>query len=309
MIHKQNQNAEKINSRIAKSQGNLYDKQIVLFGLFVIALIFIKSITGILLNLISLILLFYLITKIDNLIFQIHLNDQIKFSSFWTNIHFLKIISLLILVSPIVTINFVHLNCFVDVFLKSCFYSMFFFGVIEFIKLHLIGNRKHIQKIKMGLFSLIIKCALNLRQLSNTNLWFSYIHSLTMENGNPKFSLWLLAYLIFKISFQVFLFIDLCQTVMKYSYNVNMKISHVHIHECKTSNQNDSDQLICSICLNEPEDPVKLVECGHVFCSECLYRWIIDHPSCPFCRAKVAQPELIDLCNGVIALPALLCPF
>jgi hypothetical protein len=53
----------------------------------------------------------------------------------------------------------------------------------------------------------------------------------------------------------------------------------------------------CGICANVYRNPA-LLGCSHVFCSECLIRWIKDkngrtiHDSCPLCRTKVDFKKL-----------------
>jgi hypothetical protein len=52
----------------------------------------------------------------------------------------------------------------------------------------------------------------------------------------------------------------------------------------------DSDQTICSICLNEFENPSTLsaLPCGHYFHPDCVACWVCEHPSCPVCRHSLA---------------------
>jgi hypothetical protein len=42
------------------------------------------------------------------------------------------------------------------------------------------------------------------------------------------------------------------------------------------------------VCLDEPKCFTKL-ECGHIFCEECIYTWVLEDPSCPTCRTKQSQ--------------------
>lgn len=43
------------------------------------------------------------------------------------------------------------------------------------------------------------------------------------------------------------------------------------------------DNFTCSICLDIFKKPVGL-KCGHMFCSRCLFTWLLDHQTCPMCR-------------------------
>ena len=40
----------------------------------------------------------------------------------------------------------------------------------------------------------------------------------------------------------------------------------------------------CAICLAERKNPVKPLNCMHVFCHNCLEQWSHEHDSCPICR-------------------------
>jgi hypothetical protein len=53
----------------------------------------------------------------------------------------------------------------------------------------------------------------------------------------------------------------------------------------------------CSICLNEINDPV-LLSCNHLFCKECIYRWIVKSGNCPMCRNQVLYRERLDAINN-----------
>ena len=51
---------------------------------------------------------------------------------------------------------------------------------------------------------------------------------------------------------------------------------------------------ICSICLNDlsPEMTINLDRCNHVFCIDCLDRWLLEDDRCPYCRVTVHKTEL-----------------
>ena len=50
--------------------------------------------------------------------------------------------------------------------------------------------------------------------------------------------------------------------------------------------------MLCAICLEEdaPGDTHTLT-CGHTFHCRCLVPWLVEHRSCPSCRADVATPD------------------
>ena len=48
--------------------------------------------------------------------------------------------------------------------------------------------------------------------------------------------------------------------------------------------QEGFDPNRCSICLETLEDPATVVDCGHVFCHECIAHWVRQRNRCPLCR-------------------------
>lgn len=61
----------------------------------------------------------------------------------------------------------------------------------------------------------------------------------------------------------------------------------------------EPDDRTCSICKEtlqpalsfhssrEPEPPVKLARCGHIFGVRCIYRWLMHEGTCPMCRREI----------------------
>lgn len=47
-----------------------------------------------------------------------------------------------------------------------------------------------------------------------------------------------------------------------------------------------SKYLFCSICTEIFFSPVRIKECGHTFCKECLKKWTNYNSQCPLCRNK-----------------------
>ena len=39
----------------------------------------------------------------------------------------------------------------------------------------------------------------------------------------------------------------------------------------------------CPVCMNDLEDPVKILRCGHFYCRRCLEQWSRTDVSCPIC--------------------------
>lgn len=47
------------------------------------------------------------------------------------------------------------------------------------------------------------------------------------------------------------------------------------------------DELVCSICVEIYEKPL-LTLCDHMFCSNCIKRWLKEKSSCPICKTNLA---------------------
>jgi len=53
----------------------------------------------------------------------------------------------------------------------------------------------------------------------------------------------------------------------------------------------------CAICMDIVENPVML-ECTHLFCGKCIFKWIKDYKNCPYCRTPIlTYNKLIAIVN------------
>jgi hypothetical protein len=64
---------------------------------------------------------------------------------------------------------------------------------------------------------------------------------------------------------------------------------------------------VCPVCRSAPRDPVRL-ECGHIFCQDCIGRWLIERPCCPVCRRPTRRHIRIELADGRTELALLIFP-
>jgi hypothetical protein len=58
---------------------------------------------------------------------------------------------------------------------------------------------------------------------------------------------------------------------------------------------NISDDFKCSICLEVFENPIMSPNCEHLFCKECINRWIGQHISCPIDRNNLFEAQMRPL--------------
>eukprot|EP00735_Rhodelphis_limneticus_P006294 TRINITY_DN18681_c0_g1::TRINITY_DN18681_c0_g1_i1::g.20452::m.20452 TRINITY_DN18681_c0_g1::TRINITY_DN18681_c0_g1_i1::g.20452 ORF type:complete len:206 (+),score=18.13,sp/Q3UF64/RNFT2_MOUSE/33.61/1e-12,zf-RING_2/PF13639.1/1.9e-11,zf-C3HC4_2/PF13923.1/7.2e+03,zf-C3HC4_2/PF13923.1/3e-09,zf-C3HC4_3/PF13920.1/1e-08,zf-C3HC4/PF00097.20/5.7e-08,zf-RING_6/PF14835.1/2.3e-07,zf-C3HC4_4/PF15227.1/1e-06,zf-RING_5/PF14634.1/9.2e-07,zf-RING_UBOX/PF13445.1/3e-06,zf-RING_UBOX/PF13445.1/1.5e+02,zf-rbx1/PF12678.2/ len=51
----------------------------------------------------------------------------------------------------------------------------------------------------------------------------------------------------------------------------------------------ESGSSSCPICTDTVKAPIALAGCEHIFCEECIDRWLSEHCTCPICRKKVPR--------------------
>ena len=60
---------------------------------------------------------------------------------------------------------------------------------------------------------------------------------------------------------------------------------------------NNIDKFQCSICYLVMTNPIEIELCSHSFCHGCIMKFITsvhDIPSCPLCKNKFNQKNLIE---------------
>ena len=56
-------------------------------------------------------------------------------------------------------------------------------------------------------------------------------------------------------------------------------------------NEDIGSELICSICTGVLEKPLE-TSCQHLFCGECIQKWLSRRKSCPRCRKNITTTDL-----------------
>lgn len=62
-------------------------------------------------------------------------------------------------------------------------------------------------------------------------------------------------------------------------------INNFYTDVCGFSFSNEN--LECPICFNISENTVKIINCRHNFCKNCLVNWLEQSNSCPLCRTDL----------------------
>ena len=68
---------------------------------------------------------------------------------------------------------------------------------------------------------------------------------------------------------------------------------------CKNKNVKNQDycsshiknKIECSICLDSIHSFKRLENCNHIFCKDCIYKWLSITPFCPCCRNQVSPGD------------------
>ena len=56
--------------------------------------------------------------------------------------------------------------------------------------------------------------------------------------------------------------------------------------ELQVYTPDSKETKICSVCMEEiqPNQIVRVLNCGHQYHHQCIDKWFIQHKSCPYCR-------------------------
>ncbi|KAL0429398.1 UNVERIFIED_CONTAM: E3 ubiquitin-protein ligase EL5 [Sesamum radiatum] len=60
----------------------------------------------------------------------------------------------------------------------------------------------------------------------------------------------------------------------------------------------DDISQCCAVCLDDirgGDSYRELRECGHCYHSKCIDLWLRSHSTCPLCRTKIPQPQIISV--------------
>jgi len=89
-------------------------------------------------------------------------------------------------------------------------------------------------------------------------------------------------------------------------YIGNVEIGVEDIDKVSVRVENTTEGEICAICRETLSNNVRKLLCNHVYCDECITKWLSAHKRCPVCmldleeeRAKVSNPSTLS-CNTTL---------
>jgi superfamily II DNA or RNA helicase len=85
--------------------------------------------------------------------------------------------------------------------------------------------------------------------------------------------------------------------------NAKLKIINNEIENQEEKIKNLTERIsyisskTCSICMELMTNPI-MIECTHIFCGGCLFKWLKNNNSCPYCRKSInSMDKLIGIVN------------
>lgn len=53
-----------------------------------------------------------------------------------------------------------------------------------------------------------------------------------------------------------------------------------------------NDENKCKICMLDVDSERVITPCGHLYCTDCFFRWMQERPTCPTCRKYLGQEDV-----------------
>ncbi|CAF0737481.1 unnamed protein product [Didymodactylos carnosus] len=68
-----------------------------------------------------------------------------------------------------------------------------------------------------------------------------------------------------------------------------------NVEQVETSDEVSS--VRCPLCYEYPLNTLSIIECGHLFCWQCIHLWLNDNQSCPICKMNTSPSRIVRLVN------------
>ena len=211
----------------------------------------------------------------------------------------------LLLIPLILRLQIVPPQDFIGTYLATMYISLLIFLLSTGMKSLLLGTKFiNFKYTRRGFFAVFQRIFLFIREIIVSFSWIYYfsgvwpipsLFSIICDPQTPT----CVFYIVSKSVFLIIILFDLYFTIKDYTINSAVAFKPV--------NPEDVDDE-CVICQGMPEEPVML-SCGHIFCYGCAYRWLSKNPTCPICRAPIAEKRRIEYSDGAMPLAAYFCTF
>jgi len=182
--------------------------------------------------------------------------------------------------------------------------SISLFLVADAIKSFLLGlGIVSFKLIRRGFFGVFVRLFIVVRNMLIMPLWVSHLRRINkptfmLISSEPE-TLFCLAYVTCKCFLQLWLLFDFGSAFADYRANGKSAFQAARPEEVTED---------CIVCMGAPVEPVKL-QCGHVFCYQCAFKWLAEKPTCPLCRAPIAEKRAIEFSDGRLSMPVLFFAF
>ncbi|EKE37242.1 hypothetical protein ENUP19_0085G0119 [Entamoeba nuttalli] len=179
-------------------------------------------------------------------------------------------------------------DLFIHLYLCDCIYRYINY-YLKFLTIFLVKNILLLCK----LLSMIESLTLSIRVILPTFIIYNYLISYTSITNQ-----WISYIVIYPITW-LYVF-ERCLGFVNFlsCFFKVLKTFFTQNNMFGTSVTVDSlEDKMCLICQDTVNRPIKL-KCGHVYCEECIFKWLIQQPRCPMCRELVIQPQTFVGFNG-----------
>ncbi|KAK8889335.1 hypothetical protein M9Y10_034081 [Tritrichomonas musculus] len=292
-----------------------FARNYTMFGLLVVVLfclLWLADIYDIIfIFILTLSVFFYIETKLSNNISKIMNEPDFEFPFNASGVIFQSLIcifSAIIMILVYVdyfnlTISLMNPLSFVVNYTKSIALTMVVFNFYLALKIILVGFRiASIFQVKRGLFAIFHRFAIFLRSLLITRKWIDFFSNSMHTKLIPiiiskDFSICKM-FLISKSIFFAELIWDF--DVVRYTFYTSYRKLFAPI-QCK-------EDTNCDICHKPSLNQIKL-DCGHIFCQQCIDEALHDRPFCPICNEPPVKDPTFAFFDGAISLAAVFCCF
>ncbi|ELP94955.1 hypothetical protein EIN_250890 [Entamoeba invadens IP1] len=134
-------------------------------------------------------------------------------------------------------------------------------------------------------FSMIESLSLAIRIVLPTFIMYNYFSSVVLWNMEWTNTYFVMPFVWLYMLARCYLFVQFVAYFFQVFLSLFTKTSPFGTSVMLEEGQED----ICLICQDKLTNPVKL-KCGHIFCEECIFKWLVQQPRCPICR-DVSLPK------------------